>query len=131
MAAPVWNRVGPGVYDSQDGRFTMYRIEGVQPPAWNVDWHTDEMCRMVDADPEHRTGADYGSIVDGAASMRDAVAIAAQEIAAIDGEQTDCDKFGHDFSASKVTPPVEFGGQPGRIRYCTFCGTEAPRRVKA
>ena len=33
----VWVRQCSGVYDSRCGRFTMFRIEGVYPAAWNVD----------------------------------------------------------------------------------------------
>lgn len=66
----TFTRIAPGVYDSADGRWTMYRIEGVNPPAWNV---------------EATVGAEEESgpcmVVDGAATMRDAVAIFAAEMA--------------------------------------------------
>lgn len=72
MSAVAWKRQCPGVYDSEDGRFTMYRIEGVYPAAWNVDWQTDEVERRIDANPENFSYRDFDTIVDGAASMKDA-----------------------------------------------------------
>jgi hypothetical protein len=70
---PKFKLVGPGVYESPDGRLTMYRIEGLRPPAWNVERHTDYLNDLVDADPENRTTDKYsGVLVDGAASKKDA-----------------------------------------------------------
>jgi hypothetical protein len=75
---PRFKRVSPGVYDSEDGRFEMYRIEGVNPPAWNVEYSADWVEAQVAADPEHVTWGSFDMVVDGAASMRDAVAIFAE-----------------------------------------------------
>lgn len=89
MASVVWNRLCSGVYDSEDGRFTMYRIEGVYPPAWNVEWAVGHVAAMVDADPEHVTFSDYADcIVDGAISMRVAREIAQDEISRMGEERS-------------------------------------------
>jgi hypothetical protein len=70
-----WVKQCPGVYDSEDGRFEMYRIEGVYPPAWNVDWNPSEVERQIDRDPENVTYGSFDTIVDGARTMADAIAI--------------------------------------------------------
>lgn len=70
-----WKRVSAGIYDSDDGRFNLYRIEGVNPPAWNVEWSVEEVERRIEADPEHVGYGSFDLIVDGAASKRDAIAI--------------------------------------------------------
>lgn len=59
MASP-FARVASGDYETPDG-FRCYRIPGVNPPAWNVE-------RMHDDGHEEM-------IVDGAASMADAIEI--------------------------------------------------------
>jgi hypothetical protein len=70
---PKFKRVGPGVYDSEDGRITMYRIEGVRPPAWNVEWTTDYTYEVTGTGLTTGFGDSiYANIVDGAASMKDA-----------------------------------------------------------
>ena len=61
-------RIASGDYETTDGRFRIYRIPDLNPPAWNVeridpDWHDV-------SDP---------MIVDGAATKRDAVALLRQE----------------------------------------------------
>lgn len=56
-----FHRVASGEYQTADGRYRMYRIPGVNPPAWNVEDVSDPYSERV--------------IVDGAASMRDAVSI--------------------------------------------------------
>lgn len=74
----VFNRLAPGVYDTPDGRMTLYRIEGCTPPAWNVEWTVEYQNWLG----EHVPG-DYSivttNIVDGAATKRDAVALAQHE----------------------------------------------------
>lgn len=73
-----FRRVGPGVYDSADGRVTLYRIEGCTPAAWNAEWTIDYQNRLRDLDPDATLGSvAYGNIVDGAATFRDAKALAA------------------------------------------------------
>jgi len=85
MSAPVWKRIGPGVYDSADGRFTLEQIPGCRPPAWNVSWATAEVLRREDVDPENFDRWYYGTLlVDGAASFRDAKALAVEATAALD-----------------------------------------------
>ena len=58
----IWKRIAAGDYETQDGRYRMYRIPGVTPPAWNVEDVSDP--------------AEERMVVDGAASKRDAEAIA-------------------------------------------------------
>jgi hypothetical protein len=53
-------RVAAGDYETKDGRFRMWRIPDVYPPAWNVE--DTRTCFLI---------------VDGAATMHDALAIAA------------------------------------------------------
>ncbi len=43
---------------------------------------------------------------------------------------TDCERFGHDFSASKTVSLDVFGLKKKRVYYCTFCGEERKPRVK-
>jgi 2'-5' RNA ligase len=74
---PKLKRVGSGVYDSTDGRVTMYRIEGVYPPAWNVEWTIPYQNAVLDALAGGYQPGDAVStnLVDGAATMKDAVAL--------------------------------------------------------
>ncbi len=75
MTAPAFKRIAAGVYDSDDGRFNLYRIEGVNPPAWNVDIDASYAYdHAYDWTLEHGQG-----IVDGAATKRDALALFAAE----------------------------------------------------
>lgn len=78
----TWKCVSPGVYDSADGRYEMYRIEGVSPPAWNVDYSPTYAAECIDADPEHLTTGDFDTIVDGARTKADAIWAFEQEVAA-------------------------------------------------
>lgn len=41
---------------------------------------------------------------------------------------TDCERFGHDYSASKTVAEDAFGVKRRRVFYCTFCGQERPRK---
>jgi hypothetical protein len=59
---PRFDRVAAGDYETADGRFRMWRIPDVNPPAWNV----------IEIDDATSTDT---MIVDGAATMRDAVAM--------------------------------------------------------
>jgi 2'-5' RNA ligase len=53
-----FNRINLGEYETPDGRYLLYRLQGVNPPAWNVeDTETFEI------------------IVDGARTVRDAVGL--------------------------------------------------------
>jgi len=53
-----WKRIAAGHYESPDGRYLLWQIPDVYPPAWNVeDTETGEL------------------LVDGAATKRDAVAL--------------------------------------------------------
>jgi hypothetical protein len=54
----TFHRVAAGDYETADGRFMLWRIPDVNPPAWNVE--------------DKETGR---LIVDGAATKRDAIAI--------------------------------------------------------
>lgn len=73
-----FRRVGPGVYDSADGRATLYRIEGCTPAAWNVEWTIAYENRLREIDPDYTYGSiALTNIVDGAATFRDAKALAA------------------------------------------------------
>ena len=54
-----FKRIAAGDYETPDGRFRMWRVPDVYPPAWNVE--DTATCEPV---------------VDGAATMRDAIAIA-------------------------------------------------------
>lgn len=66
---PKLRVVAPGVYDSEDGRITMYRIPGLKPPAWNVEWTTDYSYKMSNS--EHaESEALWSNLVDGAGSMK-------------------------------------------------------------
>lgn len=67
--APKFKLVSPGVYDTEDGRLTLYRLEGVSPPAWNVEWTVDyeNALNQATAMPAHAV------LVDGAASKKDAL----------------------------------------------------------
>lgn len=68
--APTFVCVQPGYYETPDGRFTMYRLEGVHPPAWNVEEVT------FDAITDTQPGDGYdGLVVDGARTMADAKAL--------------------------------------------------------
>jgi hypothetical protein len=71
-STPKFKRCSPGVYDSEDGRFEMYRIEGVNPPAWNIDFSTEWVWEHPDVFIEFDQGQ---TVVDGAATKRDAMAI--------------------------------------------------------
>jgi hypothetical protein len=76
MRTPRLHRVGPGVYDSDDGRVTLYRIEGVNPPAWNVEWTVDYQNYLVDHDLDvSRTAVALALIVDGAGTKKTALQI--------------------------------------------------------
>jgi hypothetical protein len=72
---PRFRQIGPGVYDSLDGRVTMYRVPGVDPPAWNVEWQTQYTWMLSDVEI---TSSDT-LLVDGAATKRDALALFADE----------------------------------------------------
>jgi hypothetical protein len=52
-----FKRVASGDYETEDGRFRLYRLVGVNPPAWNIE---DDL---------------YAIHVDGAATKRDALRI--------------------------------------------------------
>lgn len=73
---PKFKTIGPGVYETGDGRITMYRIEGTRPPAWNVEWTTG-YAWDVQGTPSisGMSSPLYSNIVDGAASKKDAVAL--------------------------------------------------------
>ena len=72
--APKFKRVGPGVYDSECGRFTLYRIEGLSPAAWNIEWHTDYLNKHQWRETAlDRMGVMHDTMVDGAATKRDAL----------------------------------------------------------
>jgi hypothetical protein len=75
----VWRRVGPGVYDDATGRVTLYKIVGCNPPAWNVEWTIEEgnLLGALDDDGGFAALA-HTNIVDGAASYRDAKALATE-----------------------------------------------------
>jgi len=60
----TFKRIAAGHYETEDGRYMMWQIPDVNPPAWNV---------------EDVTTCDQ--IVDGAATMRDAKAIFEAEVA--------------------------------------------------
>lgn len=73
---PKLRPIGPGVYDSDDGRVTLYRIEGCRPTAWNVEWTTEYQNWLAANDPDYSYGSIALSlIVDGAATKRDALAL--------------------------------------------------------
>lgn len=78
--------LSPGVYDSADGRVTLYRLLCSGPPGWNVEWTIDYQNRLVDLACSSTASMGACSnvfalaltlIVDGAASFRDAKALAA------------------------------------------------------
>ena len=69
---PRFRRIAEGDYETADGRFRLYRLRGVNPPAWNV---------------EDVSGDDEVMIVDGAATKRDAVAMFADHIDSFDRVQ--------------------------------------------
>jgi hypothetical protein len=56
----AFHRVAAGDYETADGRFRLYKLVGVNPPAWNVEELRDESERLL---------------VDGAATKRDALAL--------------------------------------------------------
>ena len=62
-----WKRIAAGDYESSDGRFVLYRLPGVYPPAWNVEDRSDPDRDVL--------------LVDGAASKRDAAALAEEAMA--------------------------------------------------
>lgn len=73
-----WVCLSPGVYDDTTGRVTMYRIEGCTPAAWNVEWTTDYQYWLATTDSDYtRDSLALTMLVDGAASWRDAKALAA------------------------------------------------------
>ena len=76
---PKLKRVAPGIYDSDDGRITMYRLEGVHPPAWNVEWTTDYSYEMQLGD--YLADDLHSNIVDGARSMGDAKRFYEEDVA--------------------------------------------------
>lgn len=77
--ALVFHRAGHGVYDSADGRVTLYRIEGCSPAAWNVEWTIEYGGWLRDHDPDYTHGSiALSNIVDGAGTKRDALALAAE-----------------------------------------------------
>lgn len=82
-AVPTFYRIAPGVYDSVDGRLTMYRIEGLNPPGWNIELHTDYVWRMSGHENANLHEI-WITVVDGAVSMHDALAIMRQEWPQID-----------------------------------------------
>jgi ribosomal protein S18 acetylase RimI-like enzyme len=71
---PKLKLIGPGVYESEDGRITMYRIEGVRPYAWNIEWTIPYENAVIDSGFVD-THTVYANIVDGAASKKDALEI--------------------------------------------------------
>ena len=61
MSGMTFKRIAAGDYQTPDGRYLLWQVPGVWPPAWNVeDTSTNEL------------------LVDGAASKRDAVALLAR-----------------------------------------------------
>ena len=68
MKAPHFRRVAAGDYETADGRFRLYQLVDVRPPAWNIEDVSldDSQLGQWEAD---------GLIVDGAASKRAALAI--------------------------------------------------------
>lgn len=63
-----FTRVASGDYETADGRYRLYRLAGVHPPAWNLE--------RVPTDDEYAAGEDIDLIVvDGAATKRDALAL--------------------------------------------------------
>lgn len=74
----VWRRLCAGVYETLDGRVTLYRLEDVNPPAWNVEWTIDYGNAIADAvGGLAHTDPLLACIVDGAATFRDAKLLAA------------------------------------------------------
>lgn len=67
MTTPRFHRVAAGEYETADGRFRLYRLIGVYPPAWNVE----------DVSP-NAIGESELVLVDGAATKADALALFAQ-----------------------------------------------------
>ena len=55
---PSFRRIAAGDYESRDGRYRLVRLDGVTPPAWNVEMTADDTL-----------------LVDGAATRRDAVSL--------------------------------------------------------
>lgn len=73
MKAPRFRRLAEGDYETADGRFRLYRLRDVRPPAWNIEELT------FDAILDSELGAGYdGLVVDGAATKRDALALFAE-----------------------------------------------------
>jgi hypothetical protein len=68
---PKFKQIGSGVYDSADGRVTMYRVEGVRPAAWNVEWTTDYSYEATGVDHVDHSLL-WSNLVDGAGSKKDA-----------------------------------------------------------
>lgn len=66
-------RVASGDYETADGRFRVWQLPGVYPPAWNVEDTT--------FDPNTATARADALVVDGAATKRDAVGLLEEHIA--------------------------------------------------
>lgn len=75
--APKFKMFAPGDYVTEDGRLTLYRLEGVSPPAWNVEWSGDYQYLVGDTQP--LDSPIHSVIVDGAATKKDALALFADQ----------------------------------------------------
>lgn len=74
MTTPRFHRVASGDYETADGRYRLYRLVDVNPPAWNVEDVVLDDTTLAHHEPD-------GLLVDGAASKRDALAIFAVQYA--------------------------------------------------
>lgn len=72
---PAFHRVAAGDYETADGRYRLVQLDGGETRAWNVELTVAAVEEWIAKDPERRWIHPNPIPVDGAATMRDALAL--------------------------------------------------------